>query len=56
MRRRGIVASPKAMDATGDASVVIPDDSLEGSAAQVVLVDAGGTVIDKRATTVGDAT
>ncbi|MBK8060294.1 MAG: BREX-1 system phosphatase PglZ type B [Gemmatimonadetes bacterium] len=53
---KSIVASPKAMDATGDASVVIPDDSLEGSAAQVVLVDAGGTVIDKRATTVGDAT
>jgi len=37
----------------GDASLFIIDDSLEGSPAVVVLIDAAGTVIAKQATIVG---
>ena len=48
-----IVAVPKAPDSTGQASVVVPDEGLEGSAAVVVLIDAHEKVVARAATTVG---
>jgi hypothetical protein len=53
---KSITAAPKDVDTLGEASIVVPDDSFEGTAVQVVLVAADGTVLDKRATTVGDPT
>lgn len=49
-----IAASPKDVTA-GEASLVCADDRNEGSAAMVVLLDAGGQVVDYRPTTVGGA-
>lgn len=47
-----IASMPKPME-DGKASLVIPDDTQEGSAAVVVILDAQGKVIQKAATTVG---
>jgi len=47
-----IAASPKVLDG-GKASLVVPEDTLEGSAAVVVILDEQGHVIQKTATTIG---
>ena len=47
-------SAPKATDATGQASLIIPDDEQAGAAAVVVLLDASGTVLTKQATTIGE--
>ncbi|MDO8502511.1 MAG: BREX-1 system phosphatase PglZ type B [Gemmatimonadaceae bacterium] len=53
--RTSIVGSPKAPDAAGLVSLVVPDDEYEGAAAIVVLLDASGSVVAKRVTTVGES-
>lgn len=47
-------AAAKEVDAKGEASLAVLDDSKEGSAATVVLLDAAGQVIDHQSTTIGD--
>ncbi len=47
-----VAAAPKVLD-RGKASLVVPDDALEGSAAIVVILDEQGHVIQKTATTIG---
>jgi hypothetical protein len=49
-----IVASVKELDHTGDASLVVADDKDEGAAAVIVVLDSAGTVLDRKATTVGE--
>jgi hypothetical protein len=48
-----VAAAPKLIE-DGKASLVVPNDSLEGSAAVVVILDAQGKVIQKAATTIGE--
>lgn len=48
-----IAAEPKPLDAEGQVSLLVPDDSYEGSAVTLVILDASGTVIAKESTTVG---
>ena len=48
-----IAASPKEVGADGDASLIVDDDSREGDAVTLVVVDYVGNVLDRRATTVG---
>ncbi len=50
-----LASAPKATDATGQASLIIPDDEQAGAAAVVVLLDASGTVLTKQATTIGES-
>jgi hypothetical protein len=47
------ITKPKALDADGKAALLVADDSLEGTMASLVIVDASGRVICKEATTVG---
>jgi len=47
------LASPKPVDAEGRAGLLVEDDALIGTAASVVLLDASGRVVAKRATTIG---
>ena len=47
-----VAASPKVLD-RGKASLVVPNDALEGSAAVVVILDEQGHVLQKTATTIG---
>ncbi len=47
------ITEPKALDADGKASLLVADDSLEGTTVSLVLVDASGRVVCKEATTVG---
>lgn len=47
------IAEPKAVDAEGKAALLVADDSLEGTMASLVVVDASGRVVCKEATTVG---
>ena len=47
------ITEPKPLDAEGKAALLIADDSLEGTMASVVIVDASGRVVCKEATTVG---
>ena len=47
------IAEPKTLDADGKAALLIADDSLQGTMASVVIVDASGRVVCKEATTVG---
>jgi hypothetical protein len=49
-----IAASVKEVDAQGLGSLAVRDDSFEGSAASVVLLDATGQVIDHQPTIVGE--
>lgn len=49
-----IVASVKALDASGEASIVVKDDANEGVAAAVVVLDPNGQVLDQKTTTVGE--
>jgi len=47
------IAEPKAVDVDGKAALLVADDSLEGTMASLVVIDASGRVICKEATTVG---
>lgn len=47
------ITQPKAMDADGKAALLVADDSLEGTMASLVIIDASGRVVCKEATTVG---
>ncbi|MGC9455827.1 MAG: BREX-1 system phosphatase PglZ type B, partial [Phycisphaerae bacterium] len=47
------ITEPKAVDADGKAALLVADDSLEGTMASLVVVDASGRVVCKEATTVG---
>lgn len=47
------ITEPKALDADGKAALLIADESLEGTMASLVIVDASGRVVCKEATTVG---
>ena len=47
------ISAAKAVGADGRASLVVADDSLEGTTVSVVIVDAYGRVLTKEATTVG---
>ncbi len=49
-----IAAAVKAVGTAGEVSLVVPDDDRTGSAAFVVLLDAAGTVLDRRTTSVGE--
>jgi hypothetical protein len=47
------ITEPKALDAEGRAALLVADDSLQGTMASLVIVDASGRVVCKEATTVG---
>jgi hypothetical protein len=47
------ITESKALDADGRAALLVADDSLEGTMASLVIVDASGRVACKEATTVG---
>ena len=47
------ITEPKALDAEGRTALLVADDSLKGTAASLVIVDASGRVVCKQATTVG---
>lgn len=47
------IAQVKAVSDKGEASLLVEDDSLEGTSAVIVLFDAAGNVINKKATIIG---
>ena len=47
------IAAPKQTDAEGKAGLLVENDSFEGTTVSVVLLDASGHVVVKKATTVG---
>lgn len=47
------VSQARALDSKGSASLLVPDDELEGSPAVVVVLDASGHVIAKQPTIIG---
>jgi len=47
------ITEPKPLDADGKAALLVADESLEGTMASLVIVDASGRVVCKEATTVG---
>lgn len=47
------IAQPKPLDADGRTGLLVQDETLEGSAAVVVLLEASGRVVSRQATTVG---
>jgi hypothetical protein len=47
------ITSPKAVDSEGKAGLLVEDETLEGTTVSVVVLNASGHVIAKRATTVG---
>jgi hypothetical protein len=47
------VTEPKAVDAHGRASLLVADDSLEGTVVSLVILDASGRVVCKETTTIG---
>jgi hypothetical protein len=49
-----IIAAPKNVSANGEASVAVADDSHEGAAAMVVVLDQNGQALDYKPTTVGE--
>lgn len=49
-----IAAAPKEVGPAGEASLAVADDSHEGAAATVVVVDPVGNVLDRKPTTVGE--
>lgn len=51
-----IAASAKEVGPAGEVSLAVADDSHEGVGATVVLLDAAGNVLDRKPTTVGEAT
>lgn len=50
-----LASAPKETDATGQVSLIIPDDEQAGAAAVVVLVDGIGNVLSKQSTTIGES-
>ncbi|MBK8265330.1 MAG: BREX-1 system phosphatase PglZ type B [Nannocystis sp.] len=48
-----LLDAPKAVGADGTVSVLVPDDSKDGTAAFAVLLAPDGSVLDKRSTTIG---
>ncbi|HCF61137.1 MAG TPA: hypothetical protein DFS52_24460, partial [Myxococcales bacterium] len=50
-----MVFSPKEVGPAGEQSLAVADDSHEGHAATVVVIDGAGNVLDRKATTVGEA-
>ncbi|HTL32061.1 MAG TPA: hypothetical protein VL326_02985 [Kofleriaceae bacterium] len=50
-----IAASAKEVGPAGEASLAVADDAHEGAAATVVVVDGAGSVLDRKPTTVGEA-
>lgn len=50
-----IAAAAKEVGPAGEASLAVADDSHEGAAAMVVVVDVAGNVLDRKSTTVGEA-
>ena len=51
-----ITATSKELTETGEASLAVSDDSHEGAAASVVIIDQAGRVLDYKPTTVGEET
>jgi len=49
-----IAASPKEVGPAGEVTLAVADDSHEGAAATIVVVDGSGNVLDRRPTTVGE--
>ncbi|QOV89375.1 BREX-1 system phosphatase PglZ type B [Humisphaera borealis] len=47
------IVTPKAVDTEGKVGLLVEDESLEGTTVSVVLLDASGHVVAKRATSVG---
>jgi hypothetical protein len=47
------LTGPRPVGQDGAVALVVEDDAREGTAAMLVLIDSGGTVVDKRAVTVG---
>lgn len=52
--KTSIVAAPKELSSTGEASLAVSDDRHEGAAASVVVFDQTGQVLDYKSTTVGE--
>lgn len=50
-----IAASDKEVGLAGEASLAVADDAHEGATATVVVVDRAGSVLDRKLTTVGEA-
>jgi hypothetical protein len=50
-----ITAALKEVGAAGEASLAVADDSHEGAAATVVVIDTAGNVLDRKPTTVGES-
>lgn len=50
-----IAASSKEVGPAGEASLAVADDTHEGHAATVVVIDGAGNVLDRKTTTVGEA-
>ena len=50
-----IAASPKEVGPSGEQSLAVADDSHEGHASTVVVLDGAGNVLDRSVTTVGEA-
>jgi len=53
-RDTSLASAPKAPDANGQVSLIVPDEDQAGAVAIVVLLDAAGTVLTKQATTIGE--
>ncbi len=49
-----LATAARPVDASGQAALVVEDDSRQGEAAQLVLLDGGGVVIAKQTTVVGE--
>jgi hypothetical protein len=47
------LTTPKKIDAQGHVSLLVGDDSLEGTVVSIVLIDASDRVIVKQSTTIG---
>jgi len=52
---KSIVAAVKEVGQAGEASLVVEKDAYEGASAMVVALDRAGNVLDRKATTVGEA-
>lgn len=50
-----VAAAPKDVGFAGEVSLAVADDAHEGAAATVVVLDVGDTVLDRRPTTIGEA-
>jgi hypothetical protein len=49
-----IVVGVKEVGSGGEVNLVVADDKHEGSAAMVVLLDAGGAILSQKTTSVGE--